>query len=131
MSLDCFNLIVLYLSLGLHDEKRDWKMNNFSTGISTEEIPTEFCKHNFLYHLNTHPTMANENNGVFTDLLIAVANPIQNLADTLGNGFNSASSIFQSCFNLCTTIVSNLANTAIQLIQGVTTAVSSAITPKK
>ncbi|MEI6638219.1 MAG: hypothetical protein FDX02_04550 [Chlorobium sp.] len=75
--------------------------------------------------------MANENNGVFTDLLIAVANPIQNLADTLGDGVNSATSIVQSCINLCTTIVSNLANTAIQLIQGVATAVTSAITPKK
>ncbi len=75
--------------------------------------------------------MANENNGVFTDLFIAVANPIQNLADTLGNGANSATSIVQSCINLCSTIITSMANTAIQLIQGVATAVTSAINPKQ
>ena len=75
--------------------------------------------------------MANENNGVFTDLLIAVANPIQNLADTFGDGVNSAFSIAQSCVNLCSTIVSSVANAAIQILQTVTTAVSTAITPKK
>jgi chlorosome envelope protein F len=75
--------------------------------------------------------MANENNGVFTDLLIAVGAPIQNVADAVGNGVNSAFSIAQSGIDLCSTIVSSTANTAIQLIQGVTTGITAAITPKK
>ncbi len=74
--------------------------------------------------------MANEINGVFSDLFNAVGTLAQNLADTLSNGVTSATSVVQSCINLCATIVCNTANTAIQLIQGVTTGISSAITPK-
>ncbi|MCX6178889.1 MAG: hypothetical protein NT163_05905 [Chlorobiales bacterium] len=75
--------------------------------------------------------MANDNNGIFSDLFNAVGTPVQNLADTLGNGLNSATEIVQSCATLCVTIVTNTANTAIQLLLGVATAISSAITPKK
>ncbi len=75
--------------------------------------------------------MANENSGVFSDLFNAVGVPIQNLADTLGCGVNSALSIVQSCLTLCTTIVTNTANTAIEIIQCVATGITSAITPKK
>ncbi|MEI6691252.1 MAG: hypothetical protein WCL43_00870 [Chlorobium sp.] len=75
--------------------------------------------------------MANDNNGIFSDLFIAVGNPIQNVADTLGEGFNVATSIAQSCVNLCATIVTSTANAAIQLIQSVVTGITSAITPKK
>ncbi|MEI6757677.1 MAG: hypothetical protein WCK85_07475 [Chlorobium sp.] len=77
--------------------------------------------------------MANEENngGVFLDLFIAVGNLLQNVADTLANGVTSAGSIVQSCTNLCATIVSNAANTASQLLQGVATAITSATTPKQ
>jgi len=75
--------------------------------------------------------MANDNNGVFFDLFNAVGTLLQNLADALSNGVTSASSVIQSCTTLCTTIISNTANTAIQLIQGVATGISSAITPKQ
>ena len=75
--------------------------------------------------------MANENNGVFSDLFIAFGNLAQNLADTLANGIVSATSVVQSCTDLCATIVTNTANTAIQLIQSVTAGISSVITPKK
>ncbi|NTV17366.1 MAG: hypothetical protein HGB09_07985 [Chlorobiaceae bacterium] len=75
--------------------------------------------------------MANENNGVFSDLFNAVGALAQNLADTLVNGVSSATSIVQTCTDLCASIVTNTANTAIQIIQSVTTSISSAITPKK
>lgn len=75
--------------------------------------------------------MANENGGVFSDLFIAVGSLAQNIADTLANGVASATSIVQTCTDLCATIITSTANTAIQIIQGVSTAVTSAITPKK
>ncbi len=76
--------------------------------------------------------MANENEGgVFSDLFIAVGALVQNVADTLLSGVNSASSLVQSCATLCVSIVTNTANTAIQIIEGVSTAVTTAITPKK
>jgi chlorosome envelope protein F len=75
--------------------------------------------------------MANENKGVFSDLFIAIGNPVQNVADAVGNGFNTATSIAESCLNLCGTLVTSTANTATEIIQGVATAITSAITPKK
>lgn len=76
--------------------------------------------------------MSNENNGgVFSDLFNAVGALAQNLADTFVSGVTTATSIVQSCTNLCVTIVSNTANTAAQLIQDITTAVTSAVAPKK
>jgi chlorosome envelope protein F len=75
--------------------------------------------------------MANENNGVFSDLFNAVGTLAQNIADTLVNGVSSATTLVQTCTNLCATIVTSTANTAIQIIQSVTTGISSAITPKK
>lgn len=75
--------------------------------------------------------MANENNGVFSDLFNAVGTLIQNVADTLVSGVSSASTVVQSCASLCTTIVSNTVNTVFQVIQSVGTGISSAITPKK
>ena len=79
--------------------------------------------------------MANENNGVFSDLFNAVGAPIQNVADTIGNGFNSALSIGQSgvnlCANLCGTVVTGTLNTTSQLLQSVSTAISSITAPKK
>ena len=83
------------------------------------------------FHLNTHTTMANETTGVFSDLFIAFGTLAQNLADTLGSGVTTATSVVQTCLDLCATIVTTMANTAIQLIQGVSTAVTSAISPKK
>ncbi|ABL65702.1 hypothetical protein [Chlorobium phaeobacteroides] len=75
--------------------------------------------------------MANNSNGVFSDLFNAVGAPVQNLSDTIGNGISGAASVVESCTNLCATIVTSSANTAVQLIQGVATGISSAITPKK
>jgi chlorosome envelope protein F len=75
--------------------------------------------------------MANENGGVFSDLFNAVGALAQNLADTLVNGVSSAGSLIQTCTDLCVNIVSSTANTAIQIIQSVSTGISSAITPKK
>ncbi len=75
--------------------------------------------------------MANENNGVFSDLFNAVGVPVQNVADTVVNGVSSATSIVESCTNLCGTIISTLANTAIQLIQGVADGITTALAPKK
>ena len=83
--------------------------------------------------------MANENNGVFTNLLIAVGAPIQNVADavtdTIGSGLSTANSIAQSGLNLAGTVATSSVNTATQFLEGVSTAVTaaitSAITPKK
>ncbi|MEI8187019.1 MAG: hypothetical protein WCG19_10015 [Chlorobiaceae bacterium] len=75
--------------------------------------------------------MANDNNGIFSDLFIAIGQPIQNVADAVGNGCNAAISVAESGVNLCTTIVTSTANTANQLIQGVINGITSAITPKK
>ena len=75
--------------------------------------------------------MANENSGVFSDLFNAVGALAQNLADTLVNGVSSATSLIQTCTDLCVNIVNSTANTAIQIIQNVSTGISSAITPKK
>jgi chlorosome envelope protein F len=72
-----------------------------------------------------------DNNGIFSDLFNAVGTPIQNVADLVGDGFNAATSIAQTLFNLFGTIVTSTANTAIQIIQGVATGISSAIAPKK
>ncbi|MEI8187144.1 MAG: hypothetical protein HKK67_02010 [Chlorobiaceae bacterium] len=74
--------------------------------------------------------MANTN-GVFSDLFNAVGTPIQNVADTVSNGIDSAASIAGSGINLYTTIISSTANAGIQLIQGVLTGITTAITPKK
>ncbi len=74
--------------------------------------------------------MAN-NNGVFSDLFNAVGTPVQNVADTVCNGIDSAGSILGSGINLYTTILSSTVNAGIQLIQGVLTGITSAITPKK
>ena len=75
--------------------------------------------------------MANENGGVFSDLFIAFGALAQSIADTLVNGVSSASTVVQSCSELCVTLLTNTANTALQLIQNVTDGISSAITPKK
>lgn len=79
--------------------------------------------------------MANENNGVFSDLFNAVGAPIQNVADTIGDGLNSALSIAQSGVNLvgtvATTVVTGSLNTTNQLLQSVSTAISSLTAPKK
>ncbi|MEI7825865.1 MAG: hypothetical protein WCI01_11245 [Chlorobiaceae bacterium] len=60
--------------------------------------------------------MANENNGVFTDLLVAIGAPIQNVTDatinTVGNGINAASSAAQSSLNLLGTLATSSANSA-------------------
>ncbi|MEI7707548.1 MAG: hypothetical protein WCI90_04705 [Chlorobium sp.] len=72
-----------------------------------------------------------DNNGIFSDLFNAVGTPIQNVADLVGDGFNAATSIAQTLLNLFGTIVTSTANTAIQIIQGVATGISSAIAPKK
>ncbi len=74
--------------------------------------------------------MAN-NNGVFQDLFNAVGNPVQNLADSVGEGVTSATSLVQTCVNLCGTIVTGTANTAVQVLQSVASGISSAITPKQ
>jgi chlorosome envelope protein F len=75
--------------------------------------------------------MANDNNGVFSDLFNAVGAPIQNVADSVGNGFETVTSLAQTLLNIFGTIVTSTANTAIQLIQSVVTGISAAITPKK
>ena len=75
--------------------------------------------------------MANENNGVFSDLFDAVGAPIQNVADTIGDGFNAALSIGQSGVNLCGTIVTSTLNTTSQVLQSVATSITSLTTPKK
>jgi chlorosome envelope protein F len=75
--------------------------------------------------------MANDNNGIFSDLFNAVGTPIQNVADSVGNGFETVTSLAQTLLNIFGTIVTSTANTAIQLIQSVVTGISSAITPKK
>jgi chlorosome envelope protein F len=75
--------------------------------------------------------MANENNGVFSDLFNAVGVPVQNVADTLVNGVSSATSLVQTVTNLFGSIISGAANLAIQIIQGVATGITSAIAPKK
>ena len=72
-----------------------------------------------------------DNNGIFSDLFNAVGTPIPNVADLVGDGFNAATSIAQTLLNLFGTIVTSTANTAIQIIQGVATGISSAIAPKK
>jgi chlorosome envelope protein F len=75
--------------------------------------------------------MANENNGVFSDLFNAVGTPVQNVADLLVSGVSTATSLVQSCCGLCVTIVSNTANATIDTLQSVLTGISSAIAPKK
>ena len=75
--------------------------------------------------------MANETNGVFSDLFNAVGTLVQNVADTLVSGVTSAGSVVQSCTDLCGTILTNTINTALQLIQSVATGITSAIAPKK
>ena len=72
-----------------------------------------------------------DNNGVFSDLFNAIGTPVQNVADTVGNGVNSALSIAESCTNLCATLLTSSVNTANQLIQGVASAVTSILTPKQ
>ncbi|ACF46251.1 hypothetical protein CR161_05560 [Prosthecochloris sp. ZM] len=82
--------------------------------------------------INTHLTsdMAN-NNGVFQDLFNAVGTPVQNVADSVGDGVTSATSLVQNCADLCGTIITSSANTAIELIQNIASSISSAITPKQ
>jgi len=105
--------------------------------------------------------MANENNGVFTDLLVAIGAPIQNVTDatisTVGNGLNAAGSAAQSSLNLLGTLAPSSANsvgsvaqsslnlfgtqatrsvnTAVTFMESLATAVTpvitTAITPKK
>jgi chlorosome envelope protein F len=71
------------------------------------------------------------NNGVFSDLFQAVGAPIQNVADTVGNGVNSAISVAQSCTNACTNILTGTASAGLQLIQSVVSGITSAIAPKQ
>lgn len=71
------------------------------------------------------------NNGVFSDLFTAIGAPVQNVADAAGNGVNTALSLAESCLNVSASLVTNTANTAIQMIQGVTSAITSAVAPKK
>ena len=75
--------------------------------------------------------MANETNGVFSDLFNAVGALLQNVADTLVSGVSSASSVVQACTDLCGTILTNTINTAVQIIQSVSTGITTAIAPKK
>ncbi|NTW99208.1 MAG: hypothetical protein HGB35_04630 [Geobacteraceae bacterium] len=72
-----------------------------------------------------------ENNGVFSDLFNAVGAPIQNVADFAGSGITSALSVAESCTNLCATALTSSINTGVQLIQGVASAISTVLTPKK
>ncbi|MCE1273428.1 MAG: hypothetical protein HGB01_03550 [Chlorobiaceae bacterium] len=71
------------------------------------------------------------NNGVFSDLFNAVGTPVQNVADIVGSGFNTALSLAESCVNVCSSLVTSTANTAIQLIQGVSSALNSIVAPKQ
>jgi chlorosome envelope protein F len=66
-----------------------------------------------------------DNNGVFSDLFNAIGAPVQNVADAVGNGVNSCISIAESCTNLCATLLTSTVNTANQVIQNVSTALSS------
>lgn len=74
--------------------------------------------------------MAN-NNGVFSDLFQAVGAPIQNVADTVGNGVNSVVSVAQSCTTICTNALTGTASAGLQFLQSVVSGISSAITPKQ
>jgi|WetSurMetagenome_2_1015567.scaffolds.fasta_scaffold410340_1 chlorosome envelope protein F len=74
--------------------------------------------------------MANSN-GVFSDLFQAVGAPIQNAADTVENGVNSAVSVAQSCTNLCTNVVTGTATAGLQFVQSILTGITSAIAPKQ
>ncbi len=105
--------------------------------------------------------MANENNGVFTDLLVAIGAPIQNVTDaaieTVSNGLNAAGSIAQSSLNaagsvaqsslntvgsaaqssldLAGTVATSSVNTAVKFMESlaaaVTSVITTTITPKK
>lgn len=75
--------------------------------------------------------MANDNNcGLFCDLFDALGVLAQNVADTLGNVISTASGLVQSCADVCGPIVTNTANSAVQIIQSVANGISSAIAPK-
>ncbi|NTU98229.1 MAG: hypothetical protein HGA62_10510 [Chlorobiaceae bacterium] len=74
--------------------------------------------------------MAN-NNGVFSDLFEAVGAPVQNVADTVGNGVNSVISVAQSCTNVCTNLLTSTAAAGLQFIQSVVSGISTAIAPKQ
>ena len=74
--------------------------------------------------------MAN-NNGVFSDLFSAIGTPIQNVADFAGNTVGELFTVAQSCTNLCATLLTNTVNTATQVVQGASDALTRIIAPKQ
>lgn len=71
--------------------------------------------------------MANSE-GVFSDLFNAAGNATQNLAENVLDGASNVTSVAQEYGNLCTSIATGAVTTAIQLIQDVTSGISSAFT---
>jgi len=82
------------------------------------------------FNLNAPQVMANSN-GVFSDLFNATGNSAQNLADNMVEGASSVTSVAQTYANLCISIATGAATTALKLMQDVTSGISSALTTKQ
>ncbi len=69
--------------------------------------------------------------GVFSDLFNAAGNTTQNLAENVLDGASNVTNAAQEYANICISIATGATTTALQLIQDVTSAISSSLNPKQ
>ncbi|HHE07568.1 MAG TPA: chlorosome envelope protein F [Chlorobaculum parvum] len=76
--------------------------------------------------------MANESaNGVFSDLFTAVGDLAQGATDIASSAIKTTTDTVQPIGNAAVELCTTTINSATQLVEGVTKAITSAITPKQ
>ncbi|WP_294346838.1 hypothetical protein [Prosthecochloris sp.] len=75
--------------------------------------------------------MAENNNGVFSDLFNAVGNTTQDVADNVINGATNVTNAAQEYANLGVSIATGAATSTLKLVQDVLSGISSALNTKQ
>lgn len=75
--------------------------------------------------------MAENSNGVFSDLFNAVGNTTQNAADNVINGATNVTNAAQEYANLGVSIATGAATSTLKLMQDVLSGISSTLNPKQ
>lgn len=75
--------------------------------------------------------MAENSNGVFSDLFNAVGNTTQNAADNVINGATNVTNAAQEYANLSVSIATGAATSTLKLVQDVLSGISSTLNPKQ
>ncbi len=75
--------------------------------------------------------MAENNNGVFSDLFTAVGNTTQDVADNVVNGATNVTNAAGEYANLGVSIATGAATSTLKLVQDVLSGISSALKPKQ